>query len=697
VASYKVVRKLGEGGMGVVYLAHQTSLERKVALKLLTDPMREKGHFAHRFVREVQASTRVSHPNIIKILDFGEIEGRPFYAMEYLEAATLEETYRTLGPLPADVVVKIAEQLLDALACMHRAGLIHRDLKPANAMIDERGHVTLMDLGLVKDLGRTPMTAHGKIVGTPGYLAPETILGKPVDGRADLYSLGVLLYEVLTGQRPFVGDNMQSLLITVIQKPHAPANALRAGVPDWLSGFLDRLLAKDPDKRFPNAGIARRELARASGGEVTPGVSDESIDAILDFTGESAGPVELPSGAIEGGLEELAKVPAGPPERKGPRTRVEKRLTARHAAAAPPAPTPAPPAAARALAPVAAAVAGGIAVAVAYLVAWAPAGPSPSPVATVAAAAPGGVVELGAALEAALARYNPLEKIDAIHAELTKADPKKGVWYDEAPGREVLACRERWKERLWTMGEETGLARALEAFAPRREEFFTSPAVAPAARLAVYLKLHDLIDLRQWCTRVRMAGVPDPGQAFSPAYGMLAKGRLEGQPGVLLEFDHVENYKPEQLQKLVFGPESERIRTGEIERFFARGDSREHDLIGAIEAMGKARLSYEYPRPLPIPPLDRIEELELFGAVSDVATNNRFVVSLAVDSGPMRDVAVVRGDQSDPLRFAHTLERGLFHGAGLRISVRLRLIRDMLAWTEYGNFPRVGLRYRLKR
>lgn len=165
----------------------------------------------------------------------------------------------------------------------------------------------------------------------------------------------------------------------------------------------------------------------------------------------------------------------------------------------------------------------------------------------------------------------------------------------------------------------------------------------------------------------------------------------------MLEFGLLENYKPDQLMTLVFGPEAERIPAGESERFFARGDSREHDLIGAIEDINKARLSFVYPRPLPIPSLDRIEELELFGAASDLAANNRFVVSFGQDGGPMRDVAVVRGDGSPPVKFAHTLERGLFSGTTLKIGLRLHLIRDMLAWTEYGNFPRLGLRYRLKR
>lgn len=680
--------------MGVVYLAEQTSLGRKVALKLLTQASRSKESFLNRFVREVQTSTRVSHPNVIKIIDYGEIEGQPYYAMEYLDAVTLDETLKRRSPLAPDLVAKIGEQLLDALACVHRAGLIHRDLKPANAMIDERAHVTLMDFGLVKDLDRTPMTAHGKVVGTPGYLPPETILGKSVDGRADMFSLGVMLYELLVGQRPFAGESMQALLIAVVRASHAPARSMRADAPAWLSDFIDRLLAKDPDDRWPNALAALAELRRARGETVERRASEDSIDTILDFTASDAEALPLPQGSIEGGLAELARVAVEPP-RKTARTRVEKRATRTFQAVPPAAP---PPAAWRGAAPLAVAALAGM---LALGVAWRafvpdPVRPSPPP-GEASPAVPAGAGELGARLEAAITRFDPGEKIDAMHADLSKADPKKRTWYDDAPPREVASCRAVWMAKLGRSLEQTGLGAALEAFAPRRDEYFTSDGVPPRVRLALYLKLHDLLDLMLWCGRVRVAGAPDARRALSDAYGMLASGRLAGAPGVVIELEPQERYKPHHLAVLASPPELQRIEVEDGERFFAKGDSREDDLVGALEDAGKTRLAYEYPRELPIPPLDRIEQLELYGVASDLATNNRFLVSLSEDGGPMRDVAVIRGNQSPPVKVVHTLERGLFTGKVLRIGVRLKLIRDMLAWTEYGNFPRVGLRYRLKR
>jgi serine/threonine protein kinase len=310
--AYRILEKLGQGGMGVVYLALQTSLDRKVALKLLTEDCRSNQQFFSRFLREVQASTRVSHKNIIKIIDYGEIDGQPYYAMEYLDAPTLEDAYKRAGQLAVPLAIKVCEQLLAALSCMHRAGLVHRDLKPSNVMLDDAGHVTLMDFGLVKDLERTQMTAQGKIVGTPGYLSPEVILGKDVDGRADLFSLGILVWEILVGDRPFGGDSLQSLLIGIVRGPHASVIERRADCPEYLSKFVDQLLAKNPEERFPSAAAALKALRIAQGKRVEPEQTDESIDRILDFSGEVELDGPVPQGTIEGGVSALAKLPERP-------------------------------------------------------------------------------------------------------------------------------------------------------------------------------------------------------------------------------------------------------------------------------------------------------------------------------------------------------------------------------------------------
>ena len=738
--AYTVLKKLGEGGMGVVYLAVQTSLDRQVALKLLTESCRANPQYFGRFLREVQASTRVAHPNIIKIIDYGEIEGQPYYAMEYVAAPTLEDAYKRVGVLPVPLAVKVAEQLLSALSCMHRAGLVHRDLKPSNVMLDDRGHATLMDFGLVKDLERTQMTAAGKIVGTPGYLSPESIVGREMDGRADLFSLGILLWEVLCGARPFSGETLQLLLVGIVKGAHVPARERRPEVPAWLSAFIDRLLAKDPDGRFPSAAAALKELRVAQGKPVRAEDADQSVDRIADFSGELELDGPVPQGSILGGLKALASLPSPPelphaspgsvslplsgvvPPQDGPApgmvttapmaarsrpTRTIPRVTRTMPIVTPPRASP-----------MALAAGAGALVAAVLVAAWALLAPGPSPVhpatpapSVVASGSAGGATPApsagpsaepsaargaGQALAKALDRLRPHDLVDRIHDDLMRADKRVRTWFDQkdqAPPS-VLTARARWGDRLAVQVQGSQLGALLAAFNWKKQEYYTADDVPAAERLALYLKLQELQDLVLWCRRCQVPVTVDPALGFFEKYGQLAHTAMPDAPAAVIAFALGEHAK--DAEKLAVPPGSRALPVAEGERFFLQGDSRQEDLVGAIEDVNTKRVAYRYPKPLPLPPLGEVEALEVCGWLADLAPNNRFVVEVAQDDGPFFDVAVFRGNFGALRPMAHSLERRLFTGTTLRIGLRFEATRNMIAWSEYANFPRLGLRYRRK-
>ncbi len=255
---YRLEAPLGQGAMGVVYRARDQLLDREVAVKriapqLLNDAGRE------RFLREARSAARLGHPNIVTLHDAGEAEGGAFLVMELVEGRTLRE----LLPLPPARVLDVASQLCCALEHAHARGIVHRDLKPENVVVLEAGSgatVKLMDFGLacIQDVSR--LTTEGLVVGTLAYLAPEQALGEPIDGRADLYALGVVLYELCTGQTPFRGGSPQALLAQHLKAAPVPPRTLATGIPPALDALILKLLAKRPDDRFPDAGAVRRAL-----------------------------------------------------------------------------------------------------------------------------------------------------------------------------------------------------------------------------------------------------------------------------------------------------------------------------------------------------------------------------------------------------------------------------------------------------
>jgi hypothetical protein len=300
-----LVRAIGRGGMGAVYLAHHADLARTVALKIIRPDVRPGGNELARFRREAEACARVSHPGLIKVYDFGAVEGIPYIAMEYVPGQNLAEKIRDSGAMPVDDALSVVRQTLEALQACHESGLLHRDLKPANLILDVEGRVRVLDLGLVKAVDRTAITRTGEIVGTPRYIPPEQLLGQPVDERSDIYQVGLILYECLTGQPVFAATRPDELMRSILsleppplrprerserssgtdlQRPRparersercpmpvakaAPAaRPASPGLPvgdsreRGIESFLERAIARQPPDRFPSCRDALSALA----------------------------------------------------------------------------------------------------------------------------------------------------------------------------------------------------------------------------------------------------------------------------------------------------------------------------------------------------------------------------------------------------------------------------------------------------
>ena len=305
---YRILRKLGSGGMANVYLAEDEELGRRVAIKILNDRYANDELFIERFRREAKSAAGLSHPNIVSIYDRGEAEGTYYIAMEVIEGRSLKELILTRGPLPIAQAVAYTLEMLEALRFAHRHGIIHRDIKPHNILIGERLKVT--DFGIAR-AGASQMTEAGSIMGTAQYLSPEQARGAPVTASSDLYSVGIVLYEMLTGKVPFTGDSAIEIAMKHLNELPKPPSKIRPEVSEELDQVVLRALAKAPEDRYQTAEDFAEDLHRVEAGLPLAAATSDAATALLAAPGATIGGTTqvLPSDATQ----------VAPPRREAPR------------------------------------------------------------------------------------------------------------------------------------------------------------------------------------------------------------------------------------------------------------------------------------------------------------------------------------------------------------------------------------------
>jgi eukaryotic-like serine/threonine-protein kinase len=271
---YRLEASIGSGGMAQVFRGQDTTLDRQVAIKILAPQFARDPSFVERFRREAQAAARLNHPNIVNVYDTGVDGDTNYIVMEYVEGRTLAEYLTRGGTLAPRKAAEIAEKVAEALAAAHAQGVIHRDIKPANIMVTRDGRVKVMDFGIARLVaGPDTVEQTAAVLGTAAYLSPEQAQGQTVDARSDLYSLGIVLYEMVTGKPPFTGDSAMAVAYKHVQETPLPPSSLNADVPPRLDAVVMRALAKNPANRYQSAGEFRDDLMRVIGGqevEATP-------------------------------------------------------------------------------------------------------------------------------------------------------------------------------------------------------------------------------------------------------------------------------------------------------------------------------------------------------------------------------------------------------------------------------------------
>ncbi|MFN3491530.1 MAG: serine/threonine protein kinase [Anaerolineales bacterium] len=254
LGAYKIIEKIGAGGMATVYKAYQPSMERYVAIKVLPKDLAEDEEFVIRFQREARTIAKLEHPHILPVFDYGEENGIAYFVMRYLDTGTLRDKLQT-SALTLDDIDRIFTQLTNALGYAHKQGVIHRDLKPANILIDKNNNLFLTDFGIAKLLENTAsarLTQSNAILGTPAYISPEQAAALDVDQRSDIYSLGIILYELITGRVPFNADTALAIALQHIQAPITPPSKITPNIPPAVEQVILKALDKSPDNRFPN-------------------------------------------------------------------------------------------------------------------------------------------------------------------------------------------------------------------------------------------------------------------------------------------------------------------------------------------------------------------------------------------------------------------------------------------------------------
>jgi len=313
---YELGRRLGTGGMAMVYLAHDRLLDRDVAIKVLSEPYASDPAFVERFRREASAAAGLNHPNIVSVYDRGEADGSYYIVMEYLAGPTLKEVIRRRGPLDPSEAVDATLGILAALAAAHKRGVVHRDVKPQNVMVSEEGRVKVADFGIARAGGDSGMTEAGSIIGTAQYLSPEQARGDEVTAASDCYSVGIVLYEMLTGRVPFDGERSVTVAMKQVSEPPTPPRELRPDIPTDLEAVVMKSLRKRPSERYRTAEEFigdLREIRRRLAGVATTA-------PLLADTGETR-LMEQPTAATVAAPRRAAAPPPSPPPPAPPERR----------------------------------------------------------------------------------------------------------------------------------------------------------------------------------------------------------------------------------------------------------------------------------------------------------------------------------------------------------------------------------------
>jgi len=264
VNNYRILAKIGEGGMGDVFLAEHVRLKRKAALKFLSREILNDKESLVRFEREALAISAINHPTIVTIYDIDAFEEVPYLAMEYVDGVSLKTLLDHQSNLPVDIAIHLQYQIAQGLLKTHQASIVHRDIKPANIMVSREGYIKILDFGLAKLMDASRITRSEHTLGTVHFIAPEMYLGKDVDHRADIWGIGVLFYQMLTGELPFEGSNLHKVMFSVVNKAPVSLHEKKADLPVELQGIINKCLVKNRDERYQSLSEMIEDLVALS-------------------------------------------------------------------------------------------------------------------------------------------------------------------------------------------------------------------------------------------------------------------------------------------------------------------------------------------------------------------------------------------------------------------------------------------------